>query len=56
LEKLKLTEGKKLKRASIIMFGNDPMRFYPNIQIKIRRFGKDASDLKFHEVVIFTNH
>ena len=51
LEKLKLTEGKKLKRAAIIMFGNDPMRFYPNIQVKIGRFGKDASDLKFHEVV-----
>jgi ATP-dependent DNA helicase RecG len=51
LEKLKLTDGKKLKRAAIIMFGKDPMRFYPNIQVKIGRFGKDASDLKFHEVV-----
>jgi ATP-dependent DNA helicase RecG len=27
------------------------MRFYPNIQVKIGRFGKDASDLKFQEVV-----
>jgi len=51
LEKLKLTEGKKLKRAAIIMFGKEPMRFYPNIQVKIGRFGKDGSDLKFHEVV-----
>jgi len=51
LEKLKLTEGKKLKRAAIIMFGKEPMRFYPNIQVKIGRFGKDASDLRFHEVV-----
>ena len=51
LEKLKLTDGKKLKRAAIIMFGKEPMRFYPNIQVKIGRFGKDASDLKFHEVV-----
>ena len=51
LEKLKLTDGDKLKRAAIIMFGKDPMRFYPNIQVKIGRFGKDASDLKYHEVI-----
>ena len=51
LEKLKLTEGEKLKRAAIIMFGKDPMRFYPNIQVKIGRFGTDAADLKFHEVL-----
>jgi ATP-dependent DNA helicase RecG len=51
LEKLKLTDGKKLKRAAIILFGKEPMRFYPNIQVKIGRFGKDASDLRFHEVV-----
>jgi ATP-dependent DNA helicase RecG len=51
LEKLKLTVGKKLKRAAIILFGKEPMRFYPNIQVKIGRFGKDASDLRFHEVV-----
>ena len=51
LEKLKLTEGKKLKRAAIVLFGKEPMRFYPNIQVKIGRFGKDASDLRFHEIV-----
>jgi ATP-dependent DNA helicase RecG len=50
LEKLKLTDGKKLKRAAIILFGKDPMRFYPNIQVKIGRFGKDSTDLKFHEI------
>ena len=51
LEKLKLTVGDKLKRAAIIMFGKDPMRFYPNIQVKIGRFGVDAADLRFQEVV-----
>ncbi len=51
LEKLRLTEGKKLKRAALILFGKDPNRFYPNIQIKIGRFGKDSSDLKFQEIV-----
>jgi len=51
LEKLKLTDGKKLKRAAIIMFGKDPMHFYPNIQVKIGRFGIDAADLRFHEII-----
>src|SRR6218665_3637825 len=51
LEKLRLTEGVKLKRAAIILFGKDPNRFYPNIQVKIGRFGKDSADLKFQEVI-----
>jgi ATP-dependent DNA helicase RecG len=51
LEKLQLTENDKLKRAAIILFGKDPGRFYPNIQVKIGRFGKDSTDLKFHEIV-----
>ena len=51
LDKLRLTEGKKLKRAAIILFGKDPNRFYPNIQVKIGRFGKDSTDLKFQEVI-----
>ena len=51
LDKLRLTEGDKLKRAALLLFGKDPNRFYPNIQVKIGRFGTDASDLKFQEVV-----
>ena len=51
LDKLRLTDGDKLKRAAIILFGKDPNRFYPNIQVKIGRFGKDSTDLKFQEVV-----
>lgn len=51
LEKLQLTDGRKLKRAAIVLFGNDPNRFYPNVQVKIGRFGKDSTDLKFHEIV-----
>jgi ATP-dependent DNA helicase RecG len=51
LQKLQLTEGRKLKRAAIVLFGKDPNRFYPNVQVKIGRFGKDSTDLKFHEVV-----
>jgi len=51
LEKLQLTEGRKLKRAAIVLFGKDPNRFYPNVQVKIGRFGRDSTDLKFHEIV-----
>jgi ATP-dependent DNA helicase RecG len=51
LEKLQLTEGRNLKRAAIVLFGKDPNRFYPNVQVKIGRFGKDSTDLKFHEIV-----
>jgi len=50
LEKLRLTEGEKFKRAAIILFGKDPGKFYPNIFIKIGRFGKSDDDLLFEEV------
>ncbi|MEN6618616.1 MAG: RNA-binding domain-containing protein [Rikenellaceae bacterium] len=51
LEKLQLTDGSKIKRAAIVLFGKDPNKFYPNIQVKIGRFGKDSTDLKFQKVV-----
>ncbi|EIJ38797.1 putative transcriptional regulator with HTH domain [Galbibacter orientalis DSM 19592] len=51
LDKLRLTEKGKLKRAALILFGKDPNRFYPNVMVKIGRFGIDSSDLKFQEVV-----
>lgn len=51
LDKLRLSEGNQLKRAAIILFGKDPNRFYPNIQVKIGRFGKDSTDLRFQEVI-----
>lgn len=50
LEKLRLTEGEKLKRSAIILFGKDPGKFYPNIFVKIGRFGKSDDDLLFEEV------
>ncbi|MBU2492390.1 MAG: putative DNA binding domain-containing protein [Bacteroidetes bacterium] len=50
LQKLRLADGEKLKRAAIILFGKDPGKFYPNVSVKIGRFGKDDSDLKYQEV------
>jgi ATP-dependent DNA helicase RecG len=49
-EKLRLTENGQLKRAAIIMFGKDPVRFYPGAFVKIGRFGKSDTDLRFQEV------
>ena len=47
LDKLRLTEGEKLKRAAIILFGKDRNRFYLTIQVQIGRFGNDSADLRF---------
>jgi ATP-dependent DNA helicase RecG len=51
LEKLQLTEGKQLKRAALCLFAKNPGKFYPNVEVRIGRFGKDATDLRFQEVV-----
>lgn len=51
LEKLRLLDNQKIKRAAIILFGSDPGKYYPNISIKIGRFGKADYDLKFQEVI-----
>lgn len=48
-EKLRLTENGQLKRAAIILFGKEPAKFYPNTFVKIGRFGKDDTDIKFQE-------
>ncbi len=49
LEKLRLSENGQLKRAAIILFGKEPAKFYPNLFVKIGRFGKDDADIKFQE-------
>ena len=48
-EKLRLTENGHLKRAALVLFGKDPGKFYPNTFVKIGRFGKDDTDIKFQE-------
>lgn len=48
-EKLRLTENGQLKRAALVLFGKDPGKFYPNTFVKIGRFGKDDTDIKFQE-------
>lgn len=49
-EKLRLSDNGIIKRAAIILFGKDPNRFYPNVLVKMGRFGNDDADLRFQEV------
>ncbi len=52
LAKLRLTDDNgNIKRAAIILFGMNPAKFYNNCVLKIGRFGKDSSELRFQEVV-----
>lgn len=51
LEKLRLSEDGRIKRAAIVLFGKDPGKFYPNLAVKIGKFGISDADLKFHEVI-----
>ena len=48
-DKLLLTENGQLKRASIILFGKNPARFYPNTFVKVGYFR--GNDILFHDVV-----
>lgn len=48
-DKLRLLENNQLKRAAVVLFGKDPGKFYPNLFIKIGRFGNDDADLRFQE-------
>lgn len=50
-EKLRLTEKDRLKRASIVMFGKNPGRFFPNSFVKIGRFGRTDDELLFQETI-----
>jgi ATP-dependent DNA helicase RecG len=50
LEKLRLAENGKLKRAAIVLFGKDPGKFYPNTFIKIGKFEDDDFTIRFQEV------
>ena len=50
LEKLRLVQDGKLKRAAIVLFGKDPGKFYPNTFVKIGKFEDDDFTIRFQEV------
>ena len=45
LEKLDLISNNKLKRAAILLFGNNPQKFYPAAFLKIGKFLSDTDIL-----------
>jgi ATP-dependent DNA helicase RecG len=49
-DKLHLTKNGQLKRAAIVLFGKDPCRFYLNAFVKIGRFAKGDTDLRYQDV------
>lgn len=52
LAKLRLTDDEgNIKRAAIVLFGENLAKFYNNCVVKIGRFGKDSSELQFQEVI-----
>jgi ATP-dependent DNA helicase RecG len=50
LKKLNLSENQSVKRAAILLFGNDPQRFYSHAFVKIGRFLTDT-DIQTTDVV-----
>ena len=51
LDKLRLLDKGKLRRAAIILFGKDPGKFYQGLTVRMGRFGESESDLRFQESV-----
>lgn len=50
LKKLGVLTKEGITRAAIVLFGKDPGEFFPNLFIKIGRFGESVVDLRFQEV------
>jgi ATP-dependent DNA helicase RecG len=50
LKKLHLLTDEGLTNAAIVLFGRDPSQFYPNLFVKIGRFGLNMVDMRFQEV------
>jgi ATP-dependent DNA helicase RecG len=51
LDNLLLLEDGNLKRSAILLFGENPCRFFINAFVKIGKFGQTDDDLRFHEVI-----
>lgn len=50
LKKLRLLTKEGLTHAALVLFGKDPGGFYPNLFVKIGRFGESVVDMRFQEV------
>ena len=50
LRKLRLLTRTGMTNAALVLFGKDPGEFFPNLFVKIGRFGKSTVDMRFQEV------
>jgi len=50
LHKLRLLTKDGLTNAALVLFGKDPGEYYPNLFVKIGRFGQSVVDMRFQEV------
>jgi ATP-dependent DNA helicase RecG len=50
LYKLRLLTKDGLTNAALVLFGKDPGEYYPNLFVKIGRFGMSVVDMRFQEV------
>ena len=50
LKKLRLHTKDGLTNGALVLFGKDPGEFYPNLFVKIGRFGDSVVDMRFQEV------
>jgi ATP-dependent DNA helicase RecG len=51
LDKLKLTEGRYLKRAAVLLFHPDPLRFVTGAFVRLGFF-RSESDLAYHDEIV----
>jgi ATP-dependent DNA helicase RecG len=45
LDNLRLTEGARLRRAAVLLFGDDPQALFPTAQVHVGRFGAGGTIL-----------
>ncbi len=50
LRKLRLLTRDGLTNGALVLFGREPGEFYPNLFVKIGRFGKSVVEMRFQEV------
>tara|TARA_R110002124_G_scaffold17532_3_gene73482 strand:- start:367077 stop:368396 length:1320 start_codon:yes stop_codon:yes gene_type:complete len=51
LQNLRLIDNNQLNRSALLLFGNDPQRFYVSSFLKIGKFGDSSSELLSQELV-----
>ena len=46
-----MNDNGELNYAALLLFGNDPLRFFSSVSFRIGRFGNSDHDLRFQDVI-----